>query len=52
MTLHKLGKGNESQSIGDPYEVHKSISSEIVWEICRVVMKHLESVFVQTLSKS
>ena len=52
MLLHQLGSGDELQTIGDLYEVHKSTSSIIVKEFCRVVRKHLPAVFVQTLSES
>ena len=45
MSLHRLSSGNELQSIGDLYEVHKSTLSKIMKEFCKVVRKHLQSVF-------
>ena len=52
MSLHRLHNGNELQSIRDLYEVHKSTLSKMMREFCRVVRKHLQHVFVQTLDES
>ena len=52
MSLHRLGTGDGLQSIGNLYGVYKSTLSKIVREFCRVVRKHLQSFFIQTLDES
>ena len=46
MSLHRLGSGDELQTIGDLYGVHKSSLSIVVREFCRTVRKHLQPFFV------
>ena len=48
MSLHGLDNGKWIAKHG----VHNSILSKIVNKFCRVVKKHLQSVFVQILSGS
>ena len=52
VSLHRLGSGNGPQSIGDLYGDHKSTLSKIVRELCRVVRKYFQSVFLQTANES
>ena len=52
MSSHRLGSGDDLQSIGDFYGVYKSILSKIIKEFCRVVRKHLQPIYVQTPSES
>lgn len=52
MSSHRLGSGDDLQSIGDFYGVYKSILSKIIKEFCRVVRKHLQPIYEQTPSES
>ena len=52
MSLHQLGSGNELQTIGDLYGVHKNTLSIVLRGFWRAVRKHLQPVFVQIPSES
>ena len=52
MSLHRLGSDDGLQNIRDLYEVHKNTLSKIMREFCRVVRKHLQLIFIQTLEES
>lgn len=52
IALHRIGSGNQLQTIRNIYEVYKSTLSKIIRKFCRVVRKHFSTNFYANPSES